>query len=99
MCEEKQIESYVETDSMWSSYLFELWRWDWIVPSKEVTDLVATGYALLDLSDQNVSNKVQNLSLVALEKYSPRLALGCQAHIHRNKKFFYKVLVNIFYNI
>ena len=47
------------------------------VSSKEVSDFVATGYALLDLFDQHVSNKVRNLSLVALEKYSPLLAVGC----------------------
>ena len=58
---------------MRSSYLFDLSRGGLPVPSKEVSDFVASGYALLDLFDQHVSNKVRNLSLVTLEKYSQRL--------------------------
>ena len=53
------------------------------VQSKKVSDFVASRYVLLDWFDQHVSNKVRNLSLIALERYSPRLALGCEAHVDR----------------
>ena len=98
MCEAKLRDYDVGTSNMRSSYLVDLSRGGLKVPSKDVSDFVATGYALLDLFDQHVSNKVRNLSLVALEKYSPRLALGCEAHMDCNRKFFFKVLVNTFYN-
>ena len=73
MCEAKLIDSDVETGDMRSSiynipYIFDLSRGGLIVPSKEVSDFVATGYAPLDLFDQHVSNKARNLSFVALEK-------------------------------
>ena len=83
---------------MRSSYLLDLSRVGLTVPSKAVSDFVANEYALLDLFDHYISNKVRHLSLVALEKYSPRLALGCEAHMDRNRKFFFKILVNTFYN-
>ena len=98
MCEAKLIDSDVKTVNMRSSYLLDLSRGGLTVPSKAVSDFVANGYALLDLFDQYISNKVRHLSLVALEKYSPRSALGCEAHMDRNRKFFFKVLVNTFYN-
>ena len=91
------LDSDVDTGNMRSSYLFDLSRGGLTVPSKEVSDFVATGYALLDLFNQRFSNKVRNLMFVALEKYSSRLALGCEAHMDCNRKFF-KVLVNTFYN-
>ena len=98
LCEAKLGDSDVETGDMRSSYLFDLSRGGLIVPSKEVSVFVATVYALIDLVDQHVSNKVRNLSVVAREKYSPRLALGCEAHLDPNRKFFFSVLVNTFYN-
>ena len=45
----------------------------------------------------DVIEKVSILSRVALEKYSPRLALGSKAHMDNNRKFF-KVLANTFYS-
>ena len=93
------MDSDVDTGNMRSSYLFDLSRGGLTVPSKEVSDFDATGYALLDLFDQHVSNKARNLNLVALKKYSPRLALDCVAHVYRNRKYFFKVFVNMFYNI
>ena len=99
MREAKLIDSDVKTGtSMGSFYLFDLSRGDLTVLSEDLSDFFATGYVLLDLFDQHVSNKARNLSLVALENYSPRLALGCEAHMDRNRKFFFKVIVNNFYN-
>ena len=62
-----------------------LWTGGLTVPSKEVSDFDATRYALLDLIYQHVSNKVRNMSLVAPEKYSLRLARCCEAHMDRNR--------------
>ena len=88
MCEAKLIDSDVERCNMWSI----------TVPFKEVSDFVATANALIDLFDQHVSNKVRIMSIIALKKYSPRLALGGEAHMDRNRKLFFKALVNSFYN-
>ena len=82
---------------MRSSYLFDLFRGGLTVPSKEVSDFVATGYALLDLYDQHIRNKVRNFSLGALEKYSSLLALGFETHMESKRKFFIEVIVNTFY--
>ena len=98
MCEAKLIDSDVETGNMRSSYLFDLSRGGLTVPSKEVSDFIAPGFVLLDLFDQHVSNKGRNLSLVALEKYSTRLALDCEAHMDRTRKFLFKTLIRTFYN-
>ena len=38
------------------------------------------------------------MNLIALEKYSPDLAIGCDVHKKRNRKFLFKVIVNTFYN-
>ena len=78
MCEAKLLDSDIGTGNMRSSYLFDLSRVGLVVPIKEVANFVDTGYALLDLFDQHFSNKVRNLSLVALDKYSTRLVLGCE---------------------
>ena len=97
-CESQLIDNIVGKDESRNKYLSDLSRGRLTVPSKEISDFVSSGYALLDYFDQHVGNKVRHVNLIALEKYSPDLAIGCDVHKKRNRKFLFKVIVNTFYN-
>ena len=97
-CESYLIQNEAEQESSRHRYLSDLSRGGLTIPSRELSDFVSTGYALLDFFDQHVGNKVREMNLIALERYSQDSKLGCVNHTKKNRKFLFKVIVNTFYN-
>jgi hypothetical protein len=97
-CESHVIETGDHVDTPHNTYLSDLSRGGLTIPSREVSDFVCNGYALLDLLDEHMGINVRHMSLVALDKYSPDLAIGCETHKVSNRKFALKVITNTFFN-
>ena len=97
-CDTQLIEAKDLADTSRDAYLSDISKGGLTIPSREFSDFVSKVYAFLDFFDQYMGISVRHRSLVALEKYSPDSAMGCESHTARNRNFVFKIITNTFFN-